>query len=284
MQSITLDLAGQTIDQVKSFSSIEWSFLFAEEEAMPGPAQSHVDDRFEVVRSQNRDLLAELAELREENELLKRIPGVEPPQAVTSLIDSVLVPANVVGLQSGQTSPRTLLISQGIRAGLSGDELVLQGHGLLIDQGTPSGIESDQLVTLGRALLGRTTRIGQWTSLVQPMTDTDFRVAIRLVRVSDLGSVLGASGVLHGGNPLCQITDVAGTEPVAVGDLVFTDTAAMLTATPIYCGIVSRASIAPNAPHWDIEVRPHCTFDSLPANVTVLKSALAREHKNRLEE
>ena len=275
VQSATLDSAGRTIDGFRLLADFHWPHWWT-----PAPETADNTDlnlQLTAIQNQNRDLLAQLAQLRNENQQLKQIPHVEVSPPSRPLISTELVSANVLGLQTNSNPGRSLVISQGSRMGLTGDEIVLEGNGLLLDQGTRASIGSDQLVTFGRALLGRTSRVGRWTTLVQPISDPEFRIAVRIVRQSEFGLVLGASGILQGGVPHCAMTDVLGTEPVAEGDLVYTDTAAMLSSTPIFCGTVTSAKIAPNDPHWSIEVQPHCSTNVLPTSVSILRTEPSTE-------
>lgn len=233
------------------------------------------DSAFISLKKQNRDLGALLATLQAENQQLKSIPDLAFDSTTTPLQIITGVQANVIGRQATEeTNQNRLLISLGERHGLAGDELILEGEGLLIDQGDLANLTPDQLVTFGRSLYGRTVQVGRWTSLVQPITDPEFRTAVQLVRKSDFGLVTGASGILKGTGSGCEIIEVAGTEAVAVGDLIYTDTSVSPTATPIYCGRVIEATISPNAAQWTIIVSPATPQKSLPSELTVMKTEL----------
>ena len=124
----------------------------------------------------------------------------------------------------------------------------------------------------GKALLGRTENVGRWTSRVQPVTDTAFRIGVRLVRPSPLGPVQGARGILSGQGNGCTLNDVPATEAVAVGDLVYTDSLVSPAGEPIYCGRVTAATVEPTASHWTIEVTPLHSPEKVPARVEVLRA------------
>ena len=269
LETFVLDGAGRTIQLAESLKGIDWNVFGTDSKES---RRSVVDQReLGSLRDQNRDLLAVLAQLRSENHTLREIPEFKKSAKVTPLISSELISARILGIK-GEDVSTSFLISNGRLQGFFGGEFVLDGSELILDQGTESSIEPDQLVTLGRSLLGRTSRVGRWTTQVQPMTDPEFRTAIHLVRNVEQTSIVGAAGILRGAETHCVITDVPGTLPVAVGDLVFTDPAAMLSPTPIYCGEVVEATIGPNDPHWTIVVRPHCNESNRPKDVAVLRT------------
>ena len=162
------------------------------------------DSALIALKKQNRDLAALLATLQTENQQLKSIPDLNFDLTTTPLQSITGVQANVIGRQTAEeTNQNRLLVSLGERHGLAGDELILEGEGLLIDQGEFASLTPDQLVTFGRSLYGRTVQVGKWTSLVQPVTDPEFRTAVQLIRKSDFGLVTGASGIVKGTSSGC---------------------------------------------------------------------------------
>ena len=237
--------------------------------------QAPDDGRLIALQRQNQDLAAMLVLLKEENLQLKSIPEVDFSATTTPLQRTSGVSARVIGRQGETASTATqFLISLGKKQGLVGGELALGGAGILIDQGDAAQLSPDELVTCGRSLFGRTVTVGKWTTSVQPITDLNFRTAVRLVRTSSFGTVTSARGILKGTGDGCEIVEVVGTEAVAVGDLVYTDVLVSPTAVPIYCGTVTEAMIEPNAPHWSIRVTPHFSESQIPAELTVLKTEL----------
>ncbi|TWT56658.1 Cell shape-determining protein MreC [Thalassoglobus neptunius] len=267
------DAAGLTLQGIqKAESSV--SSLF---QASHSPIEEHQQDKAaaERFKAERRDLQTQIAQLQRENERLRQVPEVTPPSPTSSLLKTRAIDANVLGV-TGEESSMTvsLLVSAGSRHGISSEELVLEQPGLLIDQGENADIRLDRLVTTGRALLGRTHQVGRWTTVVQPIFDPQFRMAVRLVRESELGLVVGSSGILEGTGEDCRILEVKGTEPVAVGDLVYTDLAASLSSLPIYCGRVTEATILPQETHWTIRVAPVWAAGSIPKKVSILQTEL----------
>ncbi|MEW4487619.1 rod shape-determining protein MreC [Thalassoglobus sp. JC818] len=275
------DAAGLTLQGIqqaeKSVSSLFRRPLSPSEES---PQDAVEAERF---KAEKRDLQTQIAQLRRENERLRQVPEVTPPSQTSSLLTTRAIDANVLGV-TGEESSMTvsLLVSAGSRHGISSEELVLEQTGLLIDQGENADIRLDRLVTTGRALLGRTHQVGRWTTIVQPIFDPQFRMAVRLVRESELGLVVGTSGILEGTGEDCRILEVKGTEPVAVGDLVYTDLAASLSSVPIYCGRVIEATILPQETHWTIRVAPVWAAGSIPKRVSILQTEFAVEREEDL--
>lgn len=233
------------------------------------------DEKLQQLTKQNQDLQMLIAELERENRLLKSVPEFPEEVTLSPLRTATPLVARTLGLRRNElTAELKLLIALGKQNGLSGNELVLEGEGVLLDQGTKSGLTSDQLVSYGRSLYGRTIAVGPSTTLVQPVSDPEFRTAVQLLRRSKFGTVIGARGILKGNGTDCDLIEVIGTEAVAVGDLVYTDRDVSPTAVPVYCGRVVEASIEPGAPHWTIRVEPVCSPETLPKELTVLRTEL----------
>ena len=273
LNNVMMNAAGRSlrlIDDVRNSLSIM-------ARVVPQTQAESLDDSEAVqeLRRQNRDLVAMLTLLQDENKKLNSIPDVLKSEETPALEATTALPAQVIGRQGDRLSDRQRqIVSVGARHGLVGEELILEGTGIVIDHGSNSKIGEDQLVTFGRSLFGRTTSIGPWTSLVQSVADPEFRTAVRLIRPSEFGTVMGARGILKGTGTGCEMIEVVGTEPVAVGDLVYTDPVASPTNVPIYCGRVTHADIEPSAPHWTIQVMPPTSPDHLPSQLLVLRTEL----------
>ncbi len=269
LSSCIMDGAGQ------SLRIVDQAQRWARASSGQGVARAEViaerDGSTELLQKQNRDLAAMIVMLQAENERLRSVPNIPVEDNEQSLRKTTAIQANVIGRRSGS---QHLLVSLGERHGLLNDELVLEGEGVLIDQGSYADLTRDQLVSLGRSLFGRTVEVGRWTSLVQPVTHPEFRTAVRLVRVSEFGTVTGAEGILKGTGTGCEMIEVVGTHPVAVGDLVYTDPHVSPTSIPIYCGRVTQVNIASNDSHWTIIVSPPHPVDSIPIELSVLKVEL----------
>jgi len=128
--------------------------------------------------------------------------------------------------------------------------------------------------------VGRISRVGRWTSTLQPLTDTRFRGLARLARPGDDRPVFSTRGMLEGtGDGFCRLTLVPATAAVAIGDVVYTDGRDQPDAWPMVYGTVVRAELPEDAPHWDIRIRPAINLDEL-GHVEVLTRRFNRQRTN----
>lgn len=244
------------------------------------PLNSSASERLERLQAENQTLSLLVAQLREENRQLQQSTSLAATNedGAGPLVNFDLLPARILGQQGEAVSDGVeLLVSLGRNQGIIPGKLALSGNGLLIDQGEQQHLRPDQLLTAGRALFGRVVKVGTQTSLVQPMTHADFRMAIRIVRRSSLGPIQGPRGILVGTGTGCRLEEVIATEAVAVGDEVFTDHLATPGAEPIYCGRVTHAEAPEGSHHWTINVAPVHLPSSFPSRVTVLRGKLNPE-------
>jgi len=168
------------------------------------------------------------AGIAREDLVLESLPGPSPTVAVTA--------------------------SPGATAGAAAAEL------LLLDQGSQAGITRDAPVGQGATLLGRIRECGQFTSSVQPVVDPEFRIGGQLVRSTAEGPVLGAKGMFCGGGARpCRLELLPGTEPVSVGDRVYTQEALAGESVILLIGQVTRAELRDGQEHWEIDVAPAAT-------------------------
>jgi len=228
--------------------------------------------KVERLAAQNRQLAVLVAQLQYELEQSRAVAHI--PQSLpdgSQLTQTKGVTTRVLG-RRGENSTADLLIALGKQSDLTGEELVLVGEGDLIAGGESLDIAVDELVCQGRQLLGRVTQTGRWSSLVQPVTNADFKVAVQIIRHSELGPVWGPQGILVGTGTSCEILEVPATQPVAVGDHVYTHSTASPTSELVYCGRITEVNIGPQDQSWTIQVTPAVT--QTPATVTVLKSQL----------
>ncbi|MCA9075814.1 MAG: rod shape-determining protein MreC [Planctomycetaceae bacterium] len=144
----------------------------------------------------------------------------------------------------------------------------------LIDQGTDSGLTLDQPVFAGRCVVGKVGQVGRWTSTIIPVTDPDYSGRAQLVRATEQGMVLGAEGVITGdGEGTCLLKYVPGTEPVAVGDVVYTPVGHSSLPVPMHYGTVIEATLTDRAQDWTIVVVPAETLNKA-RRVQVLRAVL----------
>lgn len=209
-----------------------------------------------------------------------------PATASSPLLQTVAVPARVIGVDRGaiaQLADR--LIDIGESEGIVAADLVQQASftqtapnvpAAVIDQGVDAALEPDLPVTAGGVLVGRIRSTGRLTSSVQLVRDQAFRIGARLVRETASGPVFGASGVFAGGGEAaCRLELVAASEPVAVGDRVFTQEHLAGETVALLIGTVATAELPTGATHWSITVVPETATP--PLDVQVLRPAVHPE-------
>ena len=256
----------------------------------------------ELQESQRRErrLRSELAVLRGQLESLKRT-GTRPiqPSSSAPLIIAELLEARILGEESGRCWQSGRLIGRGASSGVQPSEFVLSAE-TTIDQGHADHVAPGHPVYAGRCVVGKVRHVGRWTSTLQPVTDADYRGTAQLARrvnasaaggvapiheqkaeqpgvprSEDNGSVVfGAKGVLEGqGHELCRLTLISSSEPVNVGDEVYTGERDALFPYPMYYGRVVQAELRPGASYWDIRVQPAVALEELET-VEVLRKSI----------
>lgn len=194
------------------------------------------------------------------------------PRVVISppLVQPVLRTARVIAWEHpGADEVASPIVRGGARDGVAASDLVMLPGALVLDQGASSGIAADQLLIAGRTVLGRIVKVSQLTSTIQRVIDPAFRGQAQIVRLNDGEAVLGAEGVLAGTGAGCQLLRVDSTEPVSVGDLVFTPVHGVPLSPPLYYGVITETDLDPGASEWSITVTPRLTGEP-PGEVLVL--------------
>jgi cell shape-determining protein MreC len=270
-----------TLSAATSRTRDTWTGLVAD----AAPADHSTDDRLlsqlEAARTHIRRLEAALAEVNSRTQQAREQAALRLPiVASESLWRTGLVPARVIGRERSaveQTAAR--LVQCGLRDGVAREDLVIEpallesleeNHpAVLIDQGADAGLDRDFPVAGGQTLVGRIRAAGSLTSTVQLVTDPDFRVGAQILRATEQGPVFGGVGIYAGqGTGAGRLELIAATQPVAVGDSLYTDEHVAGESLRLYIGRISRAELNPGDPHWTIEVAPG--MDTVPAEVEVI--------------
>ena len=216
-----------------------------------------------------------IALLQEELARAKRI-GTSPyrGRSPESPLSADLLQAQVLGEETAQLWRGGLMLNRGHGDGLAESDLVLKDDGTLIAAGNEQGLEPGFPVFAGRCVVGRVRTVGKWTSTVQRVTDADFRGHARLVRRTSTGYVFGAAGVLRGtGGDDCRLTLIPHSEPVEVGDEVYTLSDGGVFPAPLFYGKVTKVVPPSGTPHWEIHVQPAAT-QAKPRTVQILRKRL----------
>lgn len=253
--------------------------------------QQQLADLQEDVRqlqSQNAQLLAEL----EQSQTQSGSPLVAesaPPLFVPELLNANIVAVDDVSVAVQRASAQRI-VDVGQTDGVvpadfvvSADRSSDQPPRLLIDQGDDAGLHPDQPVFAGRCVVGKVQQVGRWTSSVLPVTDAEFRGRAQLMRRTSDGLVVGSEGIVAGdGTDACRLNFIAATDPVAVGDEVYTAVAGTPLPVPMYYGRVTSAQLATGAPYWDVVVKPVETMNTA-RSVQVLRVVLNPVRTSSLE-
>ena len=212
---------------------------------------------------ENRQLKAALETAGHQLDLLAQRDRQEP-----ALLAARCISARILGVPAQAYLTRHHLIDAGRSLDVEPGFPVLQPATALVDRGTAAGVESGNVLLAGSRVWGKIAMTGPYTSTVCPVTEPGYRDLVRLAAPSADGRPLrfGAKGILEGtGEPLARLRMVETTEPVAEGDLVYSQAAQGFVELPLLCGTVVRVERPPGAGYWEIWVAPAVeTFPEAP--------------------
>ena len=244
--------------------------------------KSHFDTADKLSESQLRlqQLEEENCRLSAELETFRSQPPGTPENTSARgsdpLFETRAVRARVLGHQARAYLADHHLLDVGDSSGVAPSAMVVDLPPGLIDQGTNRSIEADQIVLSRGRVWGKIVEVGPHTSSVKTATEPGYRDLVRLAdsksRPDDRGA--GPQGILEGcGEPLARIRLVEVTEPVAIGDAVFSAADKGLLPNPMLYGHVVRLERPVGAAHWEIWMQPAVGPDE-PSEVVVLKTEL----------
>ncbi|MFK7821829.1 MAG: rod shape-determining protein MreC [Planctomycetaceae bacterium] len=231
-------------------------------------------ERIDALELKLRREQIQQATVREELDRTRKI-GVAPfvAQTSTPLLLRDLLEARVLGRERELDRFASILVDLGTAGGAVKEAFVVYAAEPILDQGTTAGVTAGQPVYAGRCVLGRIIRTGRWTSAVQLITNPKYSGRAQLLRESEEGVQFGAEGILRGlGNGKCQLTGLPYTEPVNVGDTVYTGGRSARFPAPMYYGRVTKAELQAGQ-RWRIEVEPHLNPDKIQT-VSILRESL----------
>jgi cell shape-determining protein MreC len=227
-----------------------------------------LEEELEQLQWEHRRVVAELAAAR--SQASKQTGSDDQGDR---LLLAQCVPARVLGRQARAFLVRHHLLDVGTSSGLQRDDLVVDGPAV-IDRGSDAALRTGQLVLSGRRIWGKIVQLGPHTSAVRAATEPGYRDLVFVVGSEEKPNRWQRQGILEGsGEPLCRIRLVEVTEPVAVGDLVYTAAAKGLLPEPLLYGQVVRLDRPAGAAHWEIWMRP-AVGPHAPENVAVLRAEL----------
>ena len=120
-------------------------------------------------------------------------------------------------------TPSTI-INKGIQANI---------NSLTIDVGTSAGVNPNQAVLTPAGIIGKTIQTGKESSIVQSISDNNFRLSVRIMPS-------GAVGILRWyKNNICKIYEVQKNVNINIGDRVITSGFSKIYPPKLPVGIVS---------------------------------------------
>ncbi|MFH1918715.1 MAG: rod shape-determining protein MreC [Planctomycetota bacterium] len=213
---------------------------------------------------ENRRLAAELAAERSRRSNRAENPDRDSPE---QLLGAQCVEARVLGQLARAFLDRRHLLDIGSEAGIQPDAPVLHVSPRMIDQGGDAGLQAGHLVLSSGRVWGKIIEVGRHTSVVRTVTQPGYRDLVEL-------GTSGPQGILEGtGEPLAQIRLVEVTEPVSVGDPVYSTAGKGFLPEPLLSGWVVALERPVGAAHWDIRVEPAVDPDKTD-HVAVLRIEL----------
>lgn len=223
-----------------------------------GPSLSADEQtQLEQARQENRRLAVQLAVLRQRAIREREMPAGDSAEP---LFVPTLVEARVLGEETATLWRARKLVGAGTSQGVIESALVLQDEKPLVDVGGSFQVGTGDAVYAGRCVLGKIAEVGKYSSSVQSITDSGFSGRARLARRSSRGLTFGSEGTLVGtGGNLCRLRHIS--EPVNVGDEVYTGETDGMLPFPMYYGRVVRAELEAAGVEWSIDVEPAAAID-----------------------
>ena len=243
------------------------SQIEAHRDAVQRLAASEADRR--RLEEENRRLTTELALLR------SRAADGQRRQEDARLLVAGCIPARVLGRQARDFLAGAGILDVGSRDGVRGEALVIGRPKWLVDEGANGRLESEELVLAEGRIWGKIVEVGPQTSTVRTPCEPGFRDLVRLGVPSADGRPprLGPQGLLEGiGEPLARVRQVDVSEPVAVGDAVYTASGQGILPQPLLYGFVVRVQRPVGAAHWEIWMKP--ALEAEPQSVVVLRTEI----------
>jgi cell shape-determining protein MreC len=198
------------------------------------------------LREENRQLAGQLARLRLAAE------GPSDANATPRLVKASPVEARVLGRQALSFLGRAELLDVGRSSGA-------EAGGLVLDCGRDRCVQPGQIAIGEACVWGRIAEVGRWTSLVRRLVDAGYRDVVQIVgqRAATRGLRRGPQGVLEGtGGQLARISRVDVTEPIEVGDMVYTAAETGVLPRPVLYGQVARVERPVGSAYWEIWMNP----------------------------
>jgi cell shape-determining protein MreC len=261
----------QVINSAAAWTGDRWS-------AFHGPGNvsaSKTQQQIAELNNRVHDLQLQL-QLAQSNRNSAPLDDSQNTARLPALLVSQAVSARVLGRQAQSFLQAGDVLDVGKSHGITAHALVVENslassEPQVLDQGRDAGIAQGSMVLAGARIWGKITEVGPHTSTVQRVTDNGYRDLVQLASPRDGRLHFAASGVLVGhGERLCKVELVETSEPITVGDLVFSADDGVLDV-PLLYGRVARLERKSASGHWEIWMEPALPESAPPARVAVLE-------------
>jgi len=223
---------------------------------------AEAEQELQRLRRENRELAAALTVARNQS----AEPAEDHEDEADTLLRARCVAARVLGRQARTFLGRRGLLDVGSEAQIDPDALVVDFPSL-IDRGNEAELTDGQLILADRRIWGKIAQTGRNTSTVQTVIEPGYRDLVAL------GTLDGPQGILEGtGEPLPRIRLVEVTEPVSLGDLVYTVAGKGVFPTPLLYGRIVELERPVGAAHWEIRMQPAIVEE--PDRVAIVRTEL----------
>jgi cell shape-determining protein MreC len=225
-------------------------------------ATRNLETQLAAAARRNRQLEVQLAALADQQKKETQSPELMVPRGETRppLLVPQLVEARVLGESTAALWRSRKLVGAGASAGIVESALVLDDSRTLVDEGQDTRLSVGDAVYAGRCVVGKIAEVGRYSSTVETVTGAGYSGRARVARRTTRGLVFGSTGTLVGdGSPRCRLRHIS--EPVNVGDEVYTGGTDGILPFAMYYGRIVRAELEPAATEWTIEVEPATDLD-----------------------
>ena len=148
------------------------------------------------------------------------------------------------------------IINKGIQTNL---------NSLTIDIGSKNGLLPNQAVLTPYGIIGKTIQVGQSSSLVQSISDNNFRLSVRIMPS-------GAVGILRWhSNSMCKVFEIQKNVDINIGDRVITSGFSKIYPPKLPVGVVSGVYDERGSYQKVVNVEIQSDFESIQ-NVFVIIS------------
>ncbi len=232
---------------------------------------AEVQEQNAQLQEQIRRLTAQIAVF--EGASRSTFPATYEEDADHRLLRTRGVRARVLGHAARRFLTEHQILDVGAEAKIRPEALVIDLPAL-IDQGANVKLQAEELVLSQGRIWGKIVEVGPQTSTVRRVTEPGYRDIVRLATPGATPHELrwGPQGIIEGtGERLARIRLIEVTEPVAIGDLVYTASAKGLLPEPLLYGRIVTVERPVGAAHWDLWMQPAVAAHE-PETVVVLRT------------